>query len=148
MCAWSNCVCWFFKFLGLHWCSKVWGVYWAPLTQVGSKLLWVILPDITSVQCHVDVVWTLYSTHTAIVLNTVQTRTTHEPIDNSTSYRQFSVLHLSTHRYGTHSTLCPPFLLIGDFPCDVTRMQKFDYYSLDHTLAGSIRVCKEPAFHK
>ena len=35
------------------------------------------------------------------------------------------------------SHFCVVRELIDDFPCDVTRMRKFDYYSADHTLGGS-----------
>ena len=30
--------------------------------------------------------------------------------------------------------------VIDNFPCDVTNMRKFDYYSADHTLGGSQAV--------
>ena len=36
-----------------------------------------------------------------------------------------------------HGKFHYPHYLIDDFPCDITRMRKFDYYSTDHTLGGS-----------
>ena len=113
--------CFFFFYKGICHCKN-------EPPKISSPRNWNNYTSNRQSNCTSDSKWNLFLLRVQLFSNCTSDSRYINPAQNKRVSRTASLL-LPT------KPMTVPRLF--DFPCDVTRMRKFDYYSADHTLGGS-----------